>query len=662
MRIVHISIMHLLHAAFESASEESIAMQNKSFDAETSISSDVLPSRQTTHGEILGYYMELNGTFAEVYEAVPYAQPPIGSLRFEATKALIGWKKRRNCGKGRMVQCVQFGQHSNEDSGTEDCLYATIVIPDKKTTPERNKLSPILIWLHGGSFQVGSASVSSIESIVRNFASKNIIFVAINYRLGPLGFLTANHRDLHGNYGLDDQIEAIRWIRANVRNFGGNLNNIVVGGMGAGAACASILAVSPKTTGLFNGVILRSGSFIAPWAVRSASTENYSARLIDYCGCRYHRTLGMLHTIECLKKVPVEKLQKAWKYIAKLTTAVVTGNEYYLMGTTYFTPTTDPYRIEGSVLPGDPMSILLQNPRMPLLIGVTNAEVAQMKNAYASLNNRYVENDEWDLSYIIPSYLHANYKQVQKAVEYRYLSDYPQNLNEAERRDVILNILSDQYFIAPAAREALLYARKNRIVYAYIFEYENAQLLSSVGKIGIQRGASHGNDCSFIFNNPTLSKSSLKTIEWNDDDLKIIHQLVSQMANFIHKRNLSEDGFEQFRTIYRVATPINNRNNNAPIEFYSNVTEFWHEVIPAIEQLHIAPQYRVLLQPCTMCQYPYKMPFYIILTILILITISLLSVCIHRQKRVRQKPTYAIVHEMQTLERDEKLKMEQKMP
>ncbi|VBB25233.1 unnamed protein product [Acanthocheilonema viteae] len=589
MRITHILSMYLLHVTFGSVTEESITMQNKSSSAETSIPTDVQPIRQTTHGEILGYFMKLNGTFAEVYEAVPYAQPPIGSLRFEATKSLIAWNKTRNCGKGQMVQCVQFGQYSNKDDGIEDCLYATIVIPHKKTEPV-----------------TGSASVYSIESIVKNFASESIIFVAINYRLGPLGFLTVSHRYLHGNYGLDDQIEAIRWIRANARNFDGNLNNIVVGGMGAGAACAR----------LFNGVILRSGSSISPWAVRSAFTENYSARLIDYSGCGYNRTLGMLHTVECLKKMPVGKLQKAWKYIAKFAATII-DNENYLMGSSYFTPTTDPYRIEESVIPGDPMSILVQNPRIPLLIGVTNAEVVYMMNADTSINNLYVGNKEWNLSYIIPSYLHANYKQVQKAVEYQYLPDYPQNLNEAERRDVILNILSDLYFIAPAAREALLYARKNCTVYAYIFEYENAQLLSSARKTGIQRGASHGNDCSFIFNNPTLSNSSLKRVEWNDDDRKIIQQLVSQMANFIRKRNLSDDGFERFRTIYRVATPVNNRNVNTRVDFYSNVTEFWHEIIPAIEQLHIEPHYRVLLQPCTMCQYPYKIPFYIILTVLV---------------------------------------------
>ncbi|VIO88706.1 Uncharacterized protein BM_BM9510 [Brugia malayi] len=656
MRIEHVLLLHLLHATFATAN---IIMNNKSFNAEASIATDVLPSRQTTHGGISGYYMEFNGILAEVYENVPYAQPPIGSLRFEATKTLIGWNKTRNCGKREVVRCVQFGQYSNEYDGTEDCLYATIVIPHKKM--EANKLYPILIWIHGGSFQTGDTTIFPTESIVQHFASESIIFVAINYRLGPLGFLTASHRDLHGNYGLDDQIEAIRWIRANARNFDGNLNNIVVGGIGAGAACASILAVSPKTRGLFSGVILRSGSSIAPWAVRSVSTENYSARLIDYCGCDYNQSLGMPRTVECLKKIPVAQLQKAWKHIAKLATAIV-GNGNPFMDPTYFTPTTDPYRIEASVLPGDPMSILLQNPRMPLLIGVTNGEVAQMNSAYISSSNGYMESGEWGLSHVIPSYLHANYKQVRKAVEYQYLTDYPQNMNEAERRNIILNILSDQYFIAPAAREALLYARKNRTVYAYIFQYENAQLLASVRKNGIQQGASHGNDCSFIFNNPKLSDSSLKTIEWNDDDRKITQQLISQMTNFIRERDLSRDGFERFRMIYRVATPISHRNTNAPVEFYSNVTNFWHEVIPTIEQLHITPQYRVLLQPCTMCQYPYKMPFYIILAALILVTIGLLSICIHRQQRVRQKPTYAIVHELQALKSDEKVKVELKMP
>uniref|UniRef100_A0A915PK61 Carboxylesterase type B domain-containing protein n=1 Tax=Setaria digitata TaxID=48799 RepID=A0A915PK61_9BILA len=630
MRIEHILLLHLLYATFGSTDVGGPITRNELFDVEASTTTDdALPLRKTTHGEILGYYVESDGILAEVFEAVPYAQPPIGSLRFETTKTLIGWNGTRYCGRGRIVRCVQFGRYSREeDAGTEDCLYATIVIPHKQAT--------------------GSANVSPIETIIRNFASRGIIFAAINYRLGPLGFLTASHRELHGNYGLDDQIEAIRWIRTNARNLGGELNNIVVGGVGAGAACAS----------LFNGVILRSGSSIAPWAVRSASTENYSARLIDYCGCDYNRTLGMSHTVRCLKTVPVERLQKAWKHIARLV-----GDQNHFMGTTYFTPITDPYRIEASVLPGDPMSVMLQNPRMPLLIGVTNREITQIPNISILKINRYLQNGYWDLSYVIPSHLHSNYKQVQKAVEYQYLNDYPQNLDEVEQSNVIVNILSDQYFTAPAAREALLYAKKNRTVYAYIFEYENTQLSASTNKNEIRPGASHGSDCSFIFNNPLLSGSSLKAVNWNDDDRKIIQRLVSQMANFIHRRNLSEIGFKRFTTICRVATLINREDLKTQVEFFSNVTGFWHEIIPAIEQLRTETQYRVLLQPCTMCQYPYKVPFYIILTVLILVTIGLLSVCVHRQQRVKQKPTYAIVHELQTLKNDKKLKMElSKMP
>lgn len=86
------------------------------------------------------------------------------------------------------------------------------------------------------------------------------------------------------------------------------------------------MALHVTFLGLFSGVILRSGSSITPWAVRTVSTENYSARLIDYCGCGYNGTLGMFHTVECLKKVPVGKLQKAWKYMAKLAATVSVSN------------------------------------------------------------------------------------------------------------------------------------------------------------------------------------------------------------------------------------------------------------------------------------------------------------------------------------------------
>ncbi|VDK39821.1 unnamed protein product [Gongylonema pulchrum] len=132
-------------------------------------------------------------------------------------------------------------------------------------------------------------------------------------------------------------------------------------------------------------------------------------------------------------------------------------------------------------------------------------------------------------------------------------------MNEAEQRHVLLNIVSDQNFVAPAAREALLYARNNRIVYAYVFEYENAHLLANIRASGIQKGdfyskqkmtntnfytlisgASHGNDCSFIFNNALLSHSSsnaTRSVKWNEEEQEITLRLINQIADFVHKRS-----------------------------------------------------------------------------------------------------------------------------
>ncbi|VDK18190.1 unnamed protein product, partial [Anisakis simplex] len=420
------------------------------------------------------------------------------------------WNETRDCGPGRVQLCVEFWFHKTV-RGTEDCLYMDLVIPtaapvgvvalfidpdhssvninlmiDICLFQKRNGSYPILMWIHGGSYQVNSAGMYPLKTIVANFASRGIIFASINYRLGPLGFLTASHRLLTGNFGLDDQIQAIRWLKENAPNFGGDSARITLAGESAGAACASLLAISPKTKDLFSGVILRSGSALAPWAVRSTSTENNSARLMDYCGCRYNRTLGMTHIKECMQSIPVERFLNGWHHVA--ITSPNIGRESQLMASTYFTPVIDAFRIEDSVIPGEPMLLARENARLPLMIGVTSAESGYLLGKFIVHSNRYTETGEWDLDPVIPPHLYSNYKQVQKATEYQYLNDYPQNLNDVEQRRTLVQITSDQNFKAPAAREAMLYAARNQTVFAYVFQHEHPQLTKRMTLLGIKGG------------------------------------------------------------------------------------------------------------------------------------------------------------------------------
>uniref|UniRef100_A0A914RS92 Carboxylesterase type B domain-containing protein n=1 Tax=Parascaris equorum TaxID=6256 RepID=A0A914RS92_PAREQ len=147
-----------------------------------------------------------------------------------------------------MQRCVEFWFRGTTAQGTEDCLHMDIVVPTSVSM--QNRSLPILIWIHGGSYQ----------------------------------------------------IQAIRWLKANARNFDGNPELITLGGESAGAASASLLAISPKTK--------------APWAVRSSSTENNSARLMDFCGCPYNSSLGMVHTLACLKSIPIQRLLNGWHHVA----------------------------------------------------------------------------------------------------------------------------------------------------------------------------------------------------------------------------------------------------------------------------------------------------------------------------------------------------------
>ncbi|VDN52442.1 unnamed protein product [Dracunculus medinensis] len=583
-----------------------------------------MPRKITTHGLIEGYYLKHNGQIFEVYEAVPYAQPPVADLRFKSPLPLTPWDDIKNCGKGQRKHCVDFRFNLNKNQGLEDCLYMDIILPAEQDQSTNSSALPILIWIQGISYQIHSKDEYSFASIAENFAAYSIIFISINYRLGPLGFLSGGHRDLPGNFGLDDQIEALRWIKNNAKNFHGDPDNIVLAGESCGASSASLLSVSPKTFGLFSAAVLRSGSGLAPWAVRSTSTENNSARFIDYLGCTYNHTLGMSHIIDCLQQLNITKLFEGWLYIAQTSSKV----ESHLLGHTYFTPTIDLYRIDESIIPCEPTVLIQKNARIPIMIGVTNTESAfLLKNNPEG--NRLSSNDEWNLNQVISPNLYANYRHIQKAIEFHYMSN---NQYFDETDHLLTKIVTDENFKAPAAREAMFYASKNLTVYAYSFQYVSDSLNSHSTKAHHQ--VAHGDDSMYLFH-------ATKFLQWSESDRNVAKRLSHQIVNFLHVRSTGEPQALPYTLLHKVATSITGPSSDEQIDFYTDVSYFWYETIPTIEMLNLEPQYRVLLQPCTMCEYPYKIPFYIILILLIFVTICSLMPFIRRQ-RIRHNSKYTL--------------------
>ena len=217
---------------------------------------------------------KLEGAVA-VFEGIPFAQPPVGPLRWREPQPVAAWSGVRDAttpshpcmqrveGTDSFLEPlaaaygVAFTRQPVDPS--EDCLYLNVWTPQLQTAANL----PVMVWLHGGSNRVGSGTEAGYDGTV--LASHGVVVVTTNYRLGAMGFLS--HPELtaesphhsSGNYGLLDQIAALQWVQQNITQFGGDPGNVTLFGESAGSVDATTLMASPLTKGLFRRVIAESG-------------------------------------------------------------------------------------------------------------------------------------------------------------------------------------------------------------------------------------------------------------------------------------------------------------------------------------------------------------------------------------------------------------------
>ncbi|WDF75146.1 carboxylesterase/lipase family protein [Novosphingobium sp. KACC 22771] len=222
------------------------------------------PTVQVAQGKVEGIVKD----GVEAYRAIPYAQAPEGNLRWRAPEPAQSWPGVRDASRAGPA-CYQadggagWGPYTAEFIApgpfAEDCLTANIWTPARKT----GRL-PVFVFIHGGGFGGGGANVPIYDGAT--LAKRGVVVVTIQYRVGVFGFLAhpalSAESPIHssGNYGLLDQIEAIKWVKANIARFGGDAANITIAGESAGAASVSHLVVSPLAKGLFAKAVAFSGA------------------------------------------------------------------------------------------------------------------------------------------------------------------------------------------------------------------------------------------------------------------------------------------------------------------------------------------------------------------------------------------------------------------
>ena len=261
------------------------------------------------------------------FRGIPYALPPVGSHRWRPPVSYPKWQGER-LAREFGPACMQPGPKSSSNTSlysyrpaeqsSEDCLYVNVWTPVEALNKGKKALLPVMIWVHGGGFKVGSSSMDLYNGSA--LAKKGVVVVSFNYRLGIFGYfshpeLTAGPEErLSANYGTLDQLEALYWVKKNIAAFGGDPNNITIFGESAGGTSVSHLMATPKAKGLFHRAILQSATLPpAPDLKKSI----YGLPSSDSVGVKIQKSLGVKSFIE-MKALPAVDILKAAEMIPYL--------------------------------------------------------------------------------------------------------------------------------------------------------------------------------------------------------------------------------------------------------------------------------------------------------------------------------------------------------
>uniref|UniRef100_A0A8C9R643 Neuroligin 2 n=1 Tax=Scleropages formosus TaxID=113540 RepID=A0A8C9R643_SCLFO len=502
------------------------------------------PIVTTNYGKLRGIRKDLSNEIlgpVEKYLGVPYAAPPTGERRFQPPEAPGSWQEVRNATQFAPV-CPQnihgvlpeimlpvwFTDNLDVVAGyiqnqSEDCLYLNIYVPteDGPLTKKHDESSmnrprdedirdrrkkPVMLFIHGGSYMEGTGNMFDASVLA---AYGNVILVTMNYRLGVLGFLSTGDQSAKGNYGLLDQIQALRWLNENIGHFGGDHERITIFGSGAGAACVNLLILSHHSEGLFQRAIAQSGSAISSWSVNYQPLK-YTRILARKVGCR---GLGVdtAEMVECLRR----------KHFRELVDQDIQPARYHIA----FGPVVD-----GDVVPDDPEILMQQGEFLnyDILIGVNQGEGLKFVEDTEGEDGISAAAFDYTISSFVDNlYGYPNGKDIlRETIKFMY-TDWADRDNSEMRRKTLLALFTDHQWVAPAVATAKLHADFQSPVYFYTF-YHHCQMESRPE----WADAAHGDEIPYVFGIPMVGATDLFPCNFSKNDIMLSAVVMTYWTNF----------------------------------------------------------------------------------------------------------------------------------
>lgn len=413
-------------------------------------------------------------------------------------------------------RCLSHGVFGILSGGDEDCLYLNVY------TNDVNGNYPVMVWLYGGAFVLGDGGpfLYGPDYLLK----ENIVVVTLNYRLTAFGFLSTGDKHAQGNYALKDVLLALKWIKQNIRNFGGDDSKITLAGESAGAVMTHHLSMSHKTEGLFHQAIMMSGNVLMPFSFQYDPLKK--AKILA-------RNMGIEHnSTEDL----MEKLRAASAHdIIKHTRDIL--NQDYPFGNI-------PFDFVISAEPEDSLDerLVIDTPealmasgsyrQVPMIIGTTSKEglLAIVKTHF---DNSFLEDYNRNPEYLVPFSYNISPNDTGHVIEVaRAMRDaYFQGGRLTDQlKDEFAVFQTDTNFLFPADRVLRITAANSSTpIYNYIFSYDGPyNMVKLFLLVKGYSGACHADDIFYLF------KPSFPVLGWPWDHAGVVQKrTLSMWGNFI---------------------------------------------------------------------------------------------------------------------------------
>ncbi len=411
---------------------------------------------QTRFGPVIG---ALAFTGHRVFKGIPYAAAPVGELRWRAPVDPEPWKIPLLC-DNFSSSCPSYPASTDLDlqleTFDEDCLYLNVWTPAES----QDSRLPVMVYVHGGSFLTGSAAKTFYNGAY--LAKKGVVVVTFNYRLGVFGFFC--HPGLadpstggsYGNYGLLDQIAALRWVRDNISAFGGDPDNVTFFGESAGAVSVLALMSSSLSQGLYKAAIAQSGAI--PFNLR---TKEEASRFWMDIAARQGIT-DSPGSLEALRSL-------SWEQLLKMTPQ----NDGMMPARS----TLDLLCIDGYLFNTQPLDVWKAGNQMhvPLIVGSTSDELGIIASDGPKSEEEHI------------SYLNRYFGEHADEISERYPFD------QTVPGRAFATLMADSIFSYSSTLAAILHTKAGNKAYRYVFSYAG-KLLKSAGL-----GAFHSSDVLYLF-------------------------------------------------------------------------------------------------------------------------------------------------------------------